>query len=93
MGCTSGKDSWASEPVAIVGMSCKFAGDASNTERFWQMLVEGRSAWTPIPSARFNLEGSYHPKAEKLSTVRPLCESQRGTTFTELSADIKPMWY
>ncbi|KAI1774978.1 putative FSP1 [Hypoxylon cercidicola] len=76
MSTTSG--SWASEPIAIVGMSCKFAGDATNPERLWKMLAEGRSAWTEIPSSRFNLEGSYHPNSEKLSTT-----SVRGGHFIE----------
>lgn len=61
--------SWANEPIAIVGMSCKFAGDATSPEKLWKMLVEGRGAWTEIPSSRFNLEGAYHPNSEKISTV------------------------
>jgi acyl transferase domain-containing protein len=56
-------------PIAIVGMSCKFAGDATNPERLWEMLSEGRSAWSPIPSARFNLDGVYHANHEHVGTV------------------------
>ncbi|MCJ1383523.1 hypothetical protein MMC17_006637 [Xylographa soralifera] len=67
MGSTS--DVWASEPIAIVGMSCKFPGDATNPEKLWEMLAEGRSAWSEVPSSRFNSKGIYHPNSQKLSTT------------------------
>lgn len=67
MGSTS--DAGASEPIAIIGMSCKFPGDASSPEKLWRMLAEGRSAWTEMLSSRFNLKGVYHPNKEKLSTA------------------------
>jgi hypothetical protein len=60
----------ASEPIAIVGMSSKFSGDATNTRRLWSMLMEGRSGWTPFPSSRFKQDGVYHPNSEKLNSVR-----------------------
>ncbi|KUI71344.1 Lovastatin diketide synthase LovF [Cytospora mali] len=60
---------WVNEPIAIVGLSCKFAGDASSPEKLWKMLAEGRSAWSEFPSSRFNAKGAYHPNHEKLSTA------------------------
>ena len=60
---------WATEPIAIIGLSCKFAGDASNAENLWTMLAEGRNAWSELPESRFNSKGAYHPSSEKLSTV------------------------
>jgi hypothetical protein len=30
------------EPIAIIGMSCRFPGGANSPEAFWQLLVEGR---------------------------------------------------
>ncbi|KAB8221883.1 hypothetical protein BDV33DRAFT_229960 [Aspergillus novoparasiticus] len=57
-----------SEPIAIIGLSCKFAGDATSPAKFWSLLEEGRSAWSEIPSSRFNPKGAYHPSREKLST-------------------------
>ncbi|KAL4997562.1 hypothetical protein BDV10DRAFT_201827 [Aspergillus recurvatus] len=57
------------EPVAIIGLSCKFAGDANNASNLWKLLVEGRSAWSEIPLSRFSGNGVYHPNSEKLSTT------------------------
>lgn len=56
-------------PVAIVGMSCKFAGDATGPEKLWEMLAEGRNAWSEIPASRFNQDGVYNEHPERLSTV------------------------
>ena len=35
----------ATEPVAIVGMACKFPG-AADLDAFWRLLVEGRNTVT-----------------------------------------------
>ncbi|KAG8157511.1 hypothetical protein KVR01_012553 [Diaporthe batatas] len=67
MGSNSTSRDWVNEPIAIVGLSCKFAGDASSPEDLWKMLAEGKSAWSDL-SARFNSTGAYHPNHEKLST-------------------------
>lgn len=56
-------------PIAIVGMSCRFAGDVDNPEKLWELLAEGRSAWSEIPKSRFNVDGVYHPNFEKLDGV------------------------
>lgn len=63
------RDEWASEPIAIIGLSGKFAGGASCPEKLWEMLAEGRSGWSEVPSSRFNVKGTYHPNHEKISTV------------------------
>ncbi|KAL4734357.1 hypothetical protein BDV11DRAFT_174852 [Aspergillus similis] len=57
------------ESIAIVGLSCKFAGEASTPDRLWEMLAAGRSAWSEIPPSRFNLKGAYHPRADRTNTV------------------------
>ncbi|KAL2829478.1 hypothetical protein BDW59DRAFT_159066 [Aspergillus cavernicola] len=54
-------DGFKTMPLAIVGMSCRFGGGASNPEKLWDMLAEGRSAWSPVPKSRFNQDAFYHP--------------------------------
>nr|ALQ32938.1 putative polyketide synthase [Fusarium sacchari] len=59
----------APEPIAIIGLSCKFAGEATNADNLWQMIANGRDAWSQIPLSRFNWAGSFHPDHEKSSTM------------------------
>ncbi|MEH0975057.1 SDR family NAD(P)-dependent oxidoreductase, partial [Micromonospora sp. CPCC 205546] len=50
------------EPVAIVAMSCRFPGGASDPERFWQMLHAGRDAVSDLPGDRgWDVERLYDP--------------------------------
>ncbi|KAJ5382593.1 hypothetical protein N7517_000504 [Penicillium concentricum] len=60
---------WASEPIAIIGMSCKFSGGASDPDKLWDLLVSGQTGWSEIPEDRFNLKGIYHPNNERVSTT------------------------
>lgn len=60
---------WASEPIAIIGMSCKFSGGASNPDKLWDLMASGKTGWSEIPADRFDLRGVYHPNHERTSTV------------------------
>ncbi|WP_398898931.1 type I polyketide synthase [Streptomyces sp. 3211.6] len=42
----------ADEPIAIVGMSCRFPGGADTPERLWQLLAAGQDAVTALPDHR-----------------------------------------
>ncbi|KAF2973282.1 hypothetical protein GQX73_g405 [Xylaria multiplex] len=57
------------EPLAIVGMACRFAGDATNPEKLWDLVSQGRDAWSPVPAERFNQKSFYHPQSDRLSTM------------------------
>ena len=59
-------------PIAIIGYSLKFPQDATSSEAFWQMLVEGRSARSEIPGNRFNVEAFYHPDSTRHESVREM---------------------
>ena len=59
----------AVKPIAIIGMSCRFPGDCTNPDELWNMISEGRSGWSSIPSDRFNQEAFYHPSSDMTGTV------------------------
>ncbi|VUC25637.1 unnamed protein product [Clonostachys rosea] len=52
-------------PIAIVGLSCKFGGDASTPHKLWEMVTEGRNCWSPIPESRFDAASYYNPDKER----------------------------
>lgn len=50
----------ANEPVAIIGMGCRFPG-ANDPESFWQMLSEGVDQISEVPADRWSKEDFFHP--------------------------------
>ncbi|HEX2916147.1 MAG TPA: SDR family NAD(P)-dependent oxidoreductase [Chloroflexia bacterium] len=48
------------EPVAVVGIGCRFPGARNKTE-FWELLCEGRDSVTEVPSDRWNADDFYDP--------------------------------
>uniref|UniRef100_UPI0017C9D6FB type I polyketide synthase n=1 Tax=Ramlibacter sp. TaxID=1917967 RepID=UPI0017C9D6FB len=48
------------EPIAIVGMACRFPG-ANGLEEFWSLLSEGRDAITEVPADRWDIDALYDP--------------------------------
>ncbi|WP_075744570.1 phthiocerol type I polyketide synthase PpsB [Mycobacterium tuberculosis] len=49
------------EPVAVVGIGCRFPGDVDGPESFWDFLVAGRNAISTVPTDRWDAEAFYHP--------------------------------
>lgn len=47
------QEATANEPIAVIGMGCRFAGDVDSPERFWNFLMEGKDAISEIPSERW----------------------------------------
>ena len=49
------------EPIAIVGMGCRFPGGADSPASFWELLEQGRDAITAVPPERWNTDAWYDP--------------------------------
>ena len=47
------------EPIAIIGMGCRFPGGANSPEAFWELLSRGKEAIVPVPSQRWDAEAYY----------------------------------
>ena len=49
------------EPIAVVGMACRFPGGADSPEAFWNLLNGGVDAVTEIPKERWDVEAIFDP--------------------------------
>lgn len=50
-----------SEPIAVIGMGCRFPGGANSPAAFWKLLVDGVDAITEVPSDRWSIDEIYAP--------------------------------
>src|SRR4030095_17255685 len=51
----------ATEPIAIVGIGCRFPGGSSSPERFWQLLENGLDAISEVPPDAWSIGKFYDP--------------------------------
>ena len=50
------------EPIAIIGMGCRFPGGANSPEALWRILRDGVDAITEVPKDRWDIDAYYDPE-------------------------------
>jgi acyl transferase domain-containing protein len=55
------KERGSSEPVAVVGIGCRFPGGADSPEAYWRLLREGVDAIAEVPKDRWDIDAYYDP--------------------------------
>ncbi|GAA3036163.1 type I polyketide synthase [Actinokineospora globicatena] len=54
----------APEPIAVVGIGCRFPG-ADGPDEFWRLLSEGHDAITEVPPDRWDVDAYYDPDPDR----------------------------
>ena len=49
------------EPIAVIGMSCRFPGGANDPDAYWSLLRSGKDAISEIPPSRWDVDAFYDP--------------------------------
>lgn len=58
-----------SEPIALIGSSCRFAGGVTSPSGLWKILSEPTDLARSVPANRFSVDGFYHRDPEHHGTT------------------------
>jgi acyl transferase domain-containing protein/NAD(P)-dependent dehydrogenase (short-subunit alcohol dehydrogenase family)/SAM-dependent methyltransferase len=78
----------AREPIAIVGMGCRFPGGADSPGQFWEMLRAGTDATREVPGDRWNIDEYYDPNPD---APGKMCTRRGG--FIDGIAEFDPQFF
>lgn len=48
------------EPIAVIGMACRFPGDADSPSKLWDLMQSPRNLSKRVPADRFDTTGFHH---------------------------------
>lgn len=68
------------EPLAIVGIGCRFPGGGDSPETFWRLLCDEIDATSTVPETRWNAARYHDPNPAKVGKV----VTRRGGFLSEI---------
>ncbi|MGD0282879.1 MAG: beta-ketoacyl synthase N-terminal-like domain-containing protein, partial [Dissulfurispiraceae bacterium] len=66
--CASGREAVEdvnSDPIAIIGMACRFPGGVKDSDAYWTLLRDGVDAISEIPGSRWDIDFYYDQNREE----------------------------
>jgi acyl transferase domain-containing protein/NAD(P)-dependent dehydrogenase (short-subunit alcohol dehydrogenase family)/acyl carrier protein len=57
------------EPVAIIGIGCRFPGNSDSPEAFWEMIRSGADGYRDVPQDRWNVARFYSAQRDMPGTM------------------------
>ena len=58
------------EPIAVVGMACRFTGGIGSPRELWEALMDGADLVSEVPPDRFDINNFYDSDPAKTGAVR-----------------------
>jgi microcystin synthetase protein McyG len=52
------------EPIAVIGLACRFPGDAATPDDYWRLLAQGVNAIREVPHGRWDVNALYDANPE-----------------------------
>lgn len=55
----------ANEPLAIIGIGCRFPGGVRDAASYWKLLCDGVDAISEVPPDRWSIDRYFHPESDR----------------------------